>query len=718
MAETSRGGVPEEGGAPAPLELEEPLAGRFEALRILGQGAAGRVILARDRHLERLVAVKVFQPLWGLGEDLRRRFRLEAVAAAGLHHPHIVTVYDSGVDARGAPYILYQYVPGRDLRARLTEPEPVPVEQVLEWGEQLADALHCMHERGLVHRDMKPANVLLRDDGWIFLADLGLVQDEAGAGGLTATGALVGTPLYMAPELWYSPHATPASDQFALAVTLHQLVCRRVVYQGRTLEEMAAMVRGSEELPLADEVRARAPALADVLAVALRRQPAARFPSLRGLAEELRELRRATRSESAAGVGPRGAGTKTMVGRVCGPGTDAPRSPPVGRGAALLRLASVALVAAALAAGGQVVAGRARREGPPPAPPLGPTPVADDRDDEVAGRLVRVARRLRAGCDWSGARGDDFAAFAAANRAWMLEEQTLGTWLRLASNLEEWLDVARRARAEGHPLGAVRRREVLGEVLGGPGSIQHLLQNYHRLQSQAARQGLPWSLEGQAGRAGDARETMARCERVREPMAELLDRIRGRVADPPDATDLVVLGLVGEAIDWGGAAWLLPRLGDHVVRHGHQDLPELMALAEEGVCTDGNLWHFIPCEVRRTYLERMLEGLEAGTTPAESGLGFGMRLRAVFFASRFMVRIECREAGDLARLTRLVDLALEEAARGRPPGLDADGCRSWFYRTRPALDRARGSGPPGVSAELERLDQGLRGYCGERPGGA
>ena len=206
----------------------EALAGRFRPLRRLGAGAMGTVHLCEDSELGRKVAVKLMQ---GAAEgERRRRFLREAEAMASVDHPNALKVFDHGLLEDGTPYLVVEYLEGQSLEEVSDLPDPLAT--VLP----IAEALERCHEAGMIHRDVKPANLFLTDDGRPVLLDFGLAK-PLDRTALTRTGHIVGTPVYLAPEALRGEEPTPAWDWYALGVTLFALAEERLPYETRDLVE-------------------------------------------------------------------------------------------------------------------------------------------------------------------------------------------------------------------------------------------------------------------------------------------------------------------------------------------------------------------------------------------------------------------------------------------------------------------------------------------------
>ena len=198
------------------------LPARYRDPRPAGRGGMAEIYRATDAELGRSVAVKVLAKHCAEDDDIRERFLREALAAARLSgDPHTVTIYDVG-ESDGRPYLVMEYLPGGSLADRLAA-GPVDRGQAMAWLEQTARALDAAHEHGVVHRDVKPGNLLLDKDGNVCVADFGIAR-AAGVDSNTQTGVILGTAGYLAPEQAAGGRATAASDRYALAVVAHELL--------------------------------------------------------------------------------------------------------------------------------------------------------------------------------------------------------------------------------------------------------------------------------------------------------------------------------------------------------------------------------------------------------------------------------------------------------------------------------------------------------------
>ncbi|HEX6817167.1 MAG TPA: protein kinase [Ktedonobacterales bacterium] len=214
--------------------MQAPRLGNYELIRRLGEGGMAQVYLARDVRLVREVAVKVLDKQLAKSEGFRLRFEREAQLAAGLDHPHIVPLYDFGENS-GMLYLVMPYLSGGSLQQMLKR-TPLPVNDVVSYGTQMTDALEFAHERGVVHRDVKPANMLLHSDGRLMLADFGLAKIFDGSPRSHRNGRPdAGTPEYMAPEQ-IRGRSEPRSDLYGLGVVLYLLLTGRLPFSAQTSE--------------------------------------------------------------------------------------------------------------------------------------------------------------------------------------------------------------------------------------------------------------------------------------------------------------------------------------------------------------------------------------------------------------------------------------------------------------------------------------------------
>jgi serine/threonine protein kinase len=267
-------------GGMLPPELQE----RYVARTILGRGGFGRVVAARDRELGREVAVKVLE-VTQQDDDLRRRFVREARLTASLQHPHIVGVYDHGLGADGAAWILYELIEGEDLMAWAARARPSP-ETLARIGAEISEALVVVHAAGILHRDLKPGNILVRPDGAAVLCDFGIARSLNTQSVKTMAGVIMGTPAYMAPELFLGVPASPVSDVFALAASLFEVCHGRGPYDADGLRDILRAVNSDSSLPRAFTPR---DAFDRVLVDGLQRDSTRRTQDAEGFAASLRD---------------------------------------------------------------------------------------------------------------------------------------------------------------------------------------------------------------------------------------------------------------------------------------------------------------------------------------------------------------------------------------------------------------------------------------------
>ena len=241
------------------------------------RGGMATVWEAEDKVLTRRVAIKVLHPHLAGDDGSRVRFRREAVAAAGLAHPHIVTTYDTGRDAEVA-YIVMELVEGITLARLLRSEGRLPVAKALDVAAQVADALACAHAHGVIHRDVKPSNILLRADGHVKVADFGIAKAGAGTD-LTRTGVVMGTAKYLSPEQVSGASADAASDIYALGIVVYEMLCGTPPFVGDSDLTTALSRLTATPESLAERRPEVPPSLEAVVLRSLARDPEARFRS-------------------------------------------------------------------------------------------------------------------------------------------------------------------------------------------------------------------------------------------------------------------------------------------------------------------------------------------------------------------------------------------------------------------------------------------------------
>jgi serine/threonine-protein kinase len=256
-------------------------AGRYRIERELGRGGMATVFLAHDGELERPVAVKLLAEHLASDDDFRARFVREARLAGRLSHPNIVRVYDAG-EKDGRPFIVMEYVAGRSL----ADTGRLPAARVVELGVQACSGLQHAHDAGLVHRDVKPANLLVREDGVLKIADFGIAR-AAESTRHTQIGTLLGTAAYLAPEQIGGDDATPSSDLYSLGAVLYELLAGRPPYSFSSLAELATKQSEGMIEPVGDLAPGVPREVEAAVMHALARDPQFRPASATGLGEEL-----------------------------------------------------------------------------------------------------------------------------------------------------------------------------------------------------------------------------------------------------------------------------------------------------------------------------------------------------------------------------------------------------------------------------------------------
>jgi eukaryotic-like serine/threonine-protein kinase len=313
------------------------LPGRYRGARPIGRGGMGEIYRATDAELGRAVAVKMLAERYAQDEEVRGRFTREALAAARLSgNPSIVTIYDVG-EWRERPFIVMEYLSGGSLDEQLRREGRPDSAQALAWLEQAAAALDAAHREGVVHRDVKPANLLLDRHGNIRVADFGIAS-AAGLDSLTQTGTVLGTAAYLSPEQAQGKRATPASDRYALGIVAFELLTGRRPFAGDSMAAVAA-AHVTGEAPRVGEIDpALPPQLDAVFARALAKDPSNRYASCAELVAALRDAfsgrvvarpRRPARLLLLAGVLLLAAGAGALATTLGGGAGGAPHRPTI-----------------------------------------------------------------------------------------------------------------------------------------------------------------------------------------------------------------------------------------------------------------------------------------------------------------------------------------------------------------------------------------------------
>jgi eukaryotic-like serine/threonine-protein kinase len=365
------------------MDLEgQALDGRYQLGSLLGVGGMARVYLASDRVLERQVAVKVLSPPYAQDPVFVERFRREARSAARLSHPNIVAVFDSGSDA-DQHYLVMEYVAGQSLAELLGRQGRLAPRRAAELAVEVCAALAAAHAQGLVHRDVKPANVLVGDDGQVKVTDFGIVKAAATAT-LTGTGTVLGTAAYLSPEQAQGGPVDARSDLYSLGCVLYELLCGTPPFgSGVDSPPVAVATRHLHQPPEPPSAHNRQvdPGLDAVVLTALAKDPALRHQS----AIELQDALKGVLAGEAVAAGPVGfpaaaAPSEPLVGRPGRTGVLPAAMGPAGRGSGWRRSGwprwalpvaglalGIGLVAAVLWPDGGSTPTR-REAGPTPAP--------------------------------------------------------------------------------------------------------------------------------------------------------------------------------------------------------------------------------------------------------------------------------------------------------------------------------------------------------------
>jgi len=259
--------------------------GRYEILRVLGQGGMGAVYQARDRELDRLIALKVIRPELATDPAILQRFKQELILARNITHKNVVRIYDLG-EADGVRFITMEYVDGEDLRSLLRHHGKLSASEAIPMIEQVCRALDAAHAEGVIHRDLKPQNIMRDKQGRMVVMDFGLAR-SLGDSGMTQTGAIVGTMEYMSPEQALGMPLDQRSDIFSVGLIFYELLTGKAPYQADTA--IASLMKRTREVAKpASDVEISVPrSLSAIVSRCLEREPANRYHSVVELLQQL-----------------------------------------------------------------------------------------------------------------------------------------------------------------------------------------------------------------------------------------------------------------------------------------------------------------------------------------------------------------------------------------------------------------------------------------------
>jgi serine/threonine protein kinase len=317
----------------------ELIAGRYELQELVGMGGMSSVFRAHDRMLERAVALKILHEQFTRDDDYVERFRREARSVAQLAHPNIVTVIDRG-EQDGRQFIVFEYIEGANLKEVVRE-GALPIDDVLDLGIQVGRALAFAHNRGIVHRDVKPQNVLLNDERQAKVTDFGIAR-SLDVKGVTQTGTVLGTSDYIAPEQARGEQVDPKTDMYSLGAVLYELLTGEVPYPGDNFVAIA-MRHIHDPVPSVLDRRPDCPLRLDAaVSTAMAKDPDDRFESMEEFTAQLEACRAEVRDGSDEGA------TFILPGPAARPARPPRRRPRVSLAPLLLSAAALALIAVAV----------------------------------------------------------------------------------------------------------------------------------------------------------------------------------------------------------------------------------------------------------------------------------------------------------------------------------------------------------------------------------
>jgi eukaryotic-like serine/threonine-protein kinase len=303
--------------------MQQLVDNRYRLVRPLGSGGMADVFLAHDSILDRNVALKVMSTRYASDDEFVERFKREAQSAAALSHPNIVSIFDRGASEDGTYYIAMEYLPGGTLKDRIMRKGALPARTAAAVALQIAEALQAAHERGVIHRDIKPHNILITESGDVKVTDFGIAR-AASSSTMTRTGSILGTAHYISPEQAMGEHVGPSSDLYSLGVVLYEMLTGELPYDADTPLGIA-MKHVNGHLRQPKEVNPSVPAGINAITCRLlAKDPEDRYASDAELIEDLERV--------ATGLGPASATTEMMATRAMPAATALTRvgPPPTG----------------------------------------------------------------------------------------------------------------------------------------------------------------------------------------------------------------------------------------------------------------------------------------------------------------------------------------------------------------------------------------------------
>jgi serine/threonine protein kinase len=380
------------------LPLTPPKLGRYEIVDEIGKGAMGVVYLARDPLIGRLVALKTFRIGYSVKdhemEQFRVRFMREAQSAGILSHPHIVTIHDVMEQTdEGMAFIAMEYVRGTTLKAMLQSDQTFSLGFVVDIISQVAEALDYAHSHRVIHRDVKPANILITADNRVKITDFGIARLDTS--NLTQEGQLLGTPNYMAPEQIQGKEVDHRADLFALGVVLYEMLTRHKPFQGENLTVVSHRIVYDQFTPPRDYTKELPPGLERILDRALEKDPARRYQRAKDMVEDLRRMLAETSRDDL---------NETLSIATWGAGAVPPPGAPGGGATTAVSPASPASLGVPA-----VSAPKPAKPPRPPKPARGPRPPLSFKRVGLYAALgalilVLAVAAMRLGAAWSGGR--------------------------------------------------------------------------------------------------------------------------------------------------------------------------------------------------------------------------------------------------------------------------------------------------------------------------